>query len=345
MSDAQTLPSTLEDWELTEAVEYIEQVQRESGLIPWEDDGPADPWDHVESAMALSVAGRHDAAEAAYRWLADTQLEDGSWWAMYNDAGSAGESQKETHRAAYVAVGVRHHYRITGDEAFVRELWPTVEAAIEFALSHQAETGEVFWAAHPDGSPHHDALVSGCSSIYKSLEAGVALAELLGRSRERWLDARARVGEAVRGRPERFDRTWEDKSRFSMHWFYPVLCGVVRGQRARTRLAMGTDRFLEEGLGCRCVADEPWVTVAETSELVMALTAAGQRDRAAEIFDWLSQWLDEETGTFWTGYQFEDESIWPEQRPTWTAGAAVLAADALGHLSPAHDYFTEHAPE
>ncbi|MFB6172510.1 MAG: prenyltransferase [Haloarculaceae archaeon] len=343
MSDVRAPCSTLDD--LAGAVAYIERVQRESGLIPWEVDGPADPWDHVESAMALSAAGRREAAEAAYRWLADAQLDDGSWWAMYDATGAVSESQKETHRAAYAAVGVDHHYRVTGDESFVRDLWPTVEAAVEFALSHQAPTGEVYWAAHPDGSPHRDALVSSCSSIYKSLAAAVRLARVLDLDRERWLDARARVGEAVRSRPGRFDRTWEDKSRYSMHWFYPVLCGVVRGRTARDRLNARSDQFLVDGLGCRCVADEPWVTVAETAELVLALAAVGRRERAAEIFAWLDRWVDEDTGTYWTGYQFEDGEIWPEQRPTWTAGAAVLAADALGRLSPAHDYFTGPAPE
>jgi len=343
VSDARTLPA-LARWDLVEAVDYIASVQREDGLVPWYPGGPADPWDHVESAMALSVGGRNDEAEAAYRWLADTQLDDGSWWAMYGDADSPGESRKETHRAAYLAVGVHHHYLLTGDESFVAALWPTVEDAIEFALAQQTEHGEVYWATHPDGEPHEDALVSGCSSIYKSLESAVELARVLGEDREHWLDARARLGEAVRTRPDRFDRTWESKDRFSMNWFYPVLCGVVRGEAADRRLDGDTDRFVEHGLGCRCVDDEPWVTVAESAELVMALTGAGRREEAAEIFDWLYRWMDDD-GAYWTGYQFEDDELWPEEKPTWTAGAAVLAADALGGLSPAAEFFVDHAPE
>lgn len=344
MSDARTLPSTLSGWRLEDAVDYIADVQRADGLVPWYPGGPADPWDHVESAMALSVGGRHDAAAAAYRWLARNQLDDGSWWAMYNDADSASEAQKETHRAAYVAVGIHHHYLLTGDEAFVRELWPTVEAAVGFALAQQTDHGEVRWATKPDGEPYYDALVSGCSSIYKSLESAVELARLVGEDREGWLDARARLGEAVRSRPDRFDRTWESKDRFAMKWFYPVLCGIVRGEAADERLDAGMDRFLERGLGCRCVDDEPWVTVAETSELVMALVSAGRREEALEIFDWLYRWMDDD-GVYWTGYQFEDDEIWPEEKPTWTAGAAVLAADALGGISPASRFFVDHAPE
>jgi len=35
--------------------------------------------------------------------------------------------------------------------------------------------------------------------------------------------------------------------------------------------------FVEHELGCRCVSDEPWVTVAESCELTLALLAAGER--------------------------------------------------------------------
>ena len=32
-------------------------------------------------------------------------------------------------------------------------------------------------------------------------------------------------------------------------------------------------KFIVEGQGVRCVSDEPWVTIAETSEFVLALFA------------------------------------------------------------------------
>lgn len=342
MSDARTLPSTLEGWQLADGVAYIEDVQRSDGLVRWYPDGPADPWDHVESAMALTVGGRLDAAERAYRWLADNQLPDGSWWALY-DGNEPGRSRKETHHTAYPAVGVHHHYRVTGDESFVRAMWPTVEAALEFALEFQTEAGEVLWATTGE-ERYQDALVAGCSSVYKSLAAGAALADVVDEPRPEWRRARARLGEAIRNRPDRFDRTWADKSRFAMYWFYPVLAGVVRDETAADRIDGVMDRFVEPGLGCRCVLDEPWVTVAETSELVMALVAINRRDRAMDVFDWLYRWMDDD-GAYWTGYQFENETVWPEEKPTWTAAAAVLAADALGHLTPANDQFVDHAPE
>ena len=32
---------------------------------------------------------------------------------------------------------------------------------------------------------------------------------------------------------------------------------------------------------------------------------------------------------YWTGYQFVEKVLWPKEQPTWTAGAILLAADAL----------------
>ena len=53
-----------------------------------------------------------------------------------------------------------------------------------------------------------------------------------------------------------------------MDWYYPVLGGALRGAAAAERLARGWDTFVVPGLGVRCVSDQPWVTVAETCELV-----------------------------------------------------------------------------
>ena len=327
-----------ESIELAATADYVADVQRDDGLIPWYRDGPADPWDHVEAAMGLSVGGRHDAAEAAYRWLAESQLDDGSWPATYEGPNPARNAHRETHHAAYVATGVWHHYRVTGDDDFLAAMWPTVEAGLDFALDWQAGTGEVYWAVAPDGRPYEDALLTGNSSVYKSVECGLAAADVLDRSRPDWAAAHDRLGEAIRARPDCFDRSWESKQGYSMDWFYPALCGAVTGESARDRLAAERGRFLERGLGCRCVADEPWVTVAETAELVAAMAAAGSDGEAAEVLGWLGRFRDDD-GAYWTGYQFEHDAVWPEKRPTWTAGAVLLAADAVAGVTPAADFF------
>ena len=63
--------------------ESIADLQLPSGMIPWFPNGHADPWNHIEAAMALDVAGLDDEADSAYQWLADIQLENGSWHNYY----------------------------------------------------------------------------------------------------------------------------------------------------------------------------------------------------------------------------------------------------------------------
>ena len=317
----------------------ITRNQLPSGAIPWFEDHLLDPWDHVEAAMGLSIAGMHAQAEKAYGYLARMQEGDGGFWPAYADTASLDVSRKETHHSAYLATGVWHHFLITAKRAFLEEMWPHVRAGLEFACRWQSRQGEIAWALDQQGSPCPDALITGCSSIFKSLECGYLISREIGEERGDWLTARRDLGRAIRNKPHRFDRTWESKARYSMDWFYPVLCGVFSGPQARLRLQERWGTFVQTGLGCRCVSDEPWFTVAETCELIMALTAAGHRARAATLFYDLHR-ARHEDGSYWTGYQSQLDIFWPRERPTWTAGAVILAADALAGLSPAAGLLT-----
>lgn len=318
---------------LRPTVQFILDTQLDSGAIPWFEGGYADPWDHAEAAMGLSIGGEYDAARKAYEWLSGKQLEDGSWWASYRGEEVDNHERRETNFVAYIATGVWHHYLVSEDRDFLRAMWPMVDRAIGFVLSLQTEHGEIHWAVDGQGEPKCDALITGCSSIYKSLECAHNIAHTLSEERPHWLESRERLGVALRHKPERFDRTWESKARYSMDWFYPVLAGVLPQQEARARLASRWDEFIEDKLGCRCVSDEPWVTVAESCELVMALLAADDHARAVEVYSWLHQWRLQD-GSYWTGYQLVEDLLWPDEKPTWTAGAILLAADALtGHTA------------
>lgn len=325
---------------LRPTVEFILYVQQDSGEIPWFESGCTDPWDHIEAAMGLTIGGEHAAAKRAYEWLASVQLEDGSWWASYSGDEIDNSKRRETNFIAYIATGVWHHYLITADRDFLQTMWPTVDGAINFVVSLQTQHGEIHWAVDGAGRPKCDALVTGCSSIYKSLECAFNIAVTVGEDRSNWMQARDDLGVALRHKPERFDRTWESKARYSMDWFYPVLTGVLPEAESRARLAARWDEFVEPGLGCRCVSDEPWATVAESCELVMALLAAGDHARAVEVYSWLHQWRAAD-GSYWTGYQWVEDLLWPDEKPTWTAGAILLAADALTGHTAAAGLFTE----
>ena len=86
------------------------------------------------------------------------------------------------------------------------------------------------------------------------------------------------------------------------------------------------------GLGVRCVSDQPWVTVAETCELVLALDACGQRDRRPRGVRG-DQHLRHDDGSYWTGWQYANQAHFPAERSGWTSAAVILAADALAGFS------------
>jgi hypothetical protein len=317
------VPGALSAAEAAQTAYAIAGVQRHDGCIPWEDGRHADPWNHVEAAMALDVCGLHSAAARAYRWLLRQQREDGSWPASHRD-GAVEDGFTDANFCAYVATGIWHHFLACGDHGFLRDAWPGMEAAVECVLELQQPGGEVWWARDDAGGPWPGALVSSCSSIFKSLECAAAVAACVGRSRPGWRDARLAVGRALRERPEAF----EPKHRFSMDWYYPVLTGVVRAGDAHARLAARWPEFVVEELGVRCVSDRPWVTVAESCELVLALDGVGRRAEARRIFGWLAP-LRDPGGHYWTGVTFPEGERWPAERPTWTSAAVLLAADAL----------------
>jgi hypothetical protein len=103
------------------------------------------------------------------------------------------------------------------------------------------------------------------------------------------------------------------------------------------------EKFVVPDWGVRCVSDRPWVTMAETSELVLALAAIGAMEKARIVFNWL---LDKkyDDGSYWMGVTFPDSIIWPEEKTAWTTAAILLAYDALYELTPAsclfrHEYW------
>ncbi len=316
----------------------IARAQEPSGAIPWPD-GHVDAWDHVECAMALSACGLRGPARQAYAWLRDAQRADGSW-PRSSLSGRVTDPAAESHHAAYVAVGAWHEYLVTGDESHALTMWPTVRRAVEWALALRTPRGEVAWERDASGTAGSYALLSGCSSIYQSLRCAVALGKLADDPQPDWELAADRLTDLIGAHPEAFT----DKSRFAMDWYYPVLGGAVRGAAAAARLKAGWDAFVVPGLGVRCVSDQPWVTGAETCELVLALDASGMRAQAAAMFATTAH-LRHPDGSYWTGWQYANRAHFPAERSSWTAAAVVLAADALMGWSGGAGVFRETAEQ
>lgn len=318
------IPGVITAEQVSDTANFIARQQLPTGAIPWFDGSHLDPWDHIESAMGLTVAGEWDAAWRALQWSAGTQRADGSW-AMVLRGDEVEEAAGDTNQCAYFAVGLWHFYLVTGRTDALARMWPTTEAAINFVIRAQLPGGELGWAVDPEGKVADFALLTGSSSALQSIECACAIAATLGHDRPRWRWAGNRLAEALRERPESF----ADRSRYSMDWYYPVLSGALRGEAARSRMDAGWEQFVVTGQGVRCVADRPWVTSAESAECVAALDAMGDTDRALQLLTDLHSLRDPVTGGYWTGRNLPDQLLWPEEQTAWSAAAVLLAVDAL----------------
>lgn len=312
---------------IRQAGEYISSHQLRNGAIPWYPGGKTDPWDHTECAIALDLCGRHADAARAYRWLKDIQNPDGSWWYSYV-GDQPYEMAKDTNYSTYITVGIWCHYLATGDKAFLEEMWVPVQRCIEFALSLQQPTGEIHWGCDDKGSVWTQALIASSSCTWLSLRCAVRIARVLGEDRPDWEEASVRLAGALHDRPELFDESGFKKCNYAVSWFYPVLCGVINGDKGKERLVSRWEEFVIDGRGCKCVVEEPWwVTVGETSELAMALVRVGEREKAARLMEWIME-LQDQPGSFWAGIKVPEEIVWPDEKPTWISAGVIIAASA-----------------
>ena len=314
---------------------HLASLQLPSGMIPWFEGGHCDPWNHVESAMALDVAGHHAEAERAYEWLVDTQLPLGGWYAYYANDGSTEDDKIDTNVCAYIAAGVYHHYRSTWDRGFAENVWPNVERALEFVLSMRRSDGVPLWAVEIDAQPWDYALLTGTASIQHSLRCGAALGTALGSPRPEWIAAADCMTEVIRTDLTAF----EPKTRWAMDWYYPVLTGALVGEEAKTRLAEGWDTFAMEGLGIRCVSDEPWVTASETAECALAFATIGDLSTATDLLRWTRHHRRPD-GAYWTGVVHPTGELFPpDEHTSYTAAAVHLAVDGITQTTQASDLF------
>jgi len=305
---------------------FISSHQLPSGTIPWYQGGIVDPWDHVACARALDLSGRFDEAAKAYMWLRDIQNPDGSYYYSYlNDQPQV--IIKDTNYSSYIAAGMWCHYLATGDLGFLSQMWPTIAKSIDFALRLQQPTGEICWALDANNVACAGALIAASSCIWYSIRSGIRIATILGLDKPDWGAASRKLARAIRGNPALFNKFDENKDRYAMSWYYPVLTGIIKGKRAKQHILKRWADFVVDGWGCKCVSDAPWVTVAETCELILALIRIGERDRARLLLDWILQLQDCESG-FWTGIKLPEQIIWPKEKNTWTSAAVIMAVTA-----------------
>jgi hypothetical protein len=311
---------------------FLVDVQFLSGAIPSNQDGSHDPWDHLEALMGLTTLGYKTQALKGLNWMVSNQNQDGSWYNLYQDEKPL-ELNKQTNYAAYVAVAVWHFYLINNDINFLQEFWEPVKKGILFSLSLQHDNGAIAWNIDEFEKIDEDYLLTGCSSIAKSLECAIAICQALGDQNyeSEWRIAHSKLIAALENPSGIFDLK-KDRSRFSMDWYYPILGGINSKKRINALTTKIKDSFWIQGLGIKCVSDEPWVTVAETSECSIAYKKIGKDKIALELLLNAISIVDSK-GIPYMGWQFHENIYWPDETPSWTSAACILAADANNRLT------------
>ncbi len=317
---------------------YIKSIQYKSGAIPSNEDGTHDPWDHIESIMGLNIYKDIEASKSAFNWLTHHQNSDGSWYAKYYKT-DAIEKNKPTHFSPYIAVAALHFFRIFKDINFLQSIWSSIELAVNFSVELQQDNGTIPWSINNNSQIENDYLLTGCSSILKSIECSIALSKILNKTEniEKWKKAHLLLSNAIQEPDGKFDLI-KDRKRFSMDWYYPILSGCLKQDEKSYYINKIFKDFYLDGIGIKCVIEEPWVTVAETSEFILALMCAGYDDEAKRLlFDVLN--ISDEEGIPFMGWQYEQNIFWPEEKPSWTAAALMLSADCVFDYSDASDLF------
>jgi hypothetical protein len=317
---------------------FIADLQLKSGAIPSNKDGSLDPWDHLEAVMGLATLGFKHEAILGLQWMKNNQNEDGSWYNLYQDTNPI-EKNKQSNFSTYIAVAVWQNYLLTNDLSILENFWSSIESGMIFALSLQNINGAIAWNIDESGIIDEDYLLTGCSSMAKSIECAIAICEILNKLdfKLTLIRAHSKLLNAIANPKGIFDLK-KDRSRFSMDWYYPILSGANPEDNFANLLKKITDIFWIPGVGIKCVADEPWITVAETCECSIAFKKIGHDKSAQELLLNASAIVDESSIPY-MGWQLEEKIYWPEEQPSWTSGALILAADANNSLTQASNLF------
>ena len=317
---------------------FIKSIQLESGVIPSNDDGSHDPWDHIESIMGLNFANEYESSKLAFDWLIKNQNQDGSWFSKYMDDIPI-EKNKPTHFAPYISVAALHFYKIFSDKEYLEYLWPSIESAINFSIKLQIQNGTIPWSVDKNHKIEEDFLLTGSSSILKSIECGIAISKIIKSTKnlEDWNHSYELLSKAIKNPSGKFDLL-KDRKRFSMDWYYPILSGCLNDNQKFFYVDKVFKDFYIKEMGIKCVIEEPWVTVAETCEFIICLMISGRDEDAKKLLKDVIN-ISDINGVPYMGWQYEENIFWPLEKPSWTSAALIIAADSVMGLSKGKDLF------
>ena len=290
---------------------WIISNQSLSGAIFWDEKGKCDPWDHCECLIALAIYEEWEHFWKGVNWFFTNLNEDGLIYAEFQNE-KPSKLHNESHHAPYIIMPLLQAYLIDHDQDYKKiltnEQLLKLEKIFEALNDFKDQDGYFYWAKDSNGYSDNS-LITASMSIFLSLAAkdkSVPKFKI-----DMW--------------QEKFDRDGVDRSRFSMDFYYPFLAGIKNNKEEFLDLL---DNYYVKGFGVKCVAEEPWVTIAESSECVISALIHDNKDIAKDIFNDIQQFQNKD-GIFPTGYQYDMEIFWPEENSTWTNAAVIIAAHAL----------------
>ena len=290
---------------------WIISNQSSSGAIFWDEKGKCDPWDHCECLIALAIYEEWEHFWRGVNWFFTNLNEDGLIYAEFQNE-KPSKLHYESHHAPYIIMPLIQASLIDQEQDYKKilnnEQLLKLENVFE-ALNHfKDHDGYFYWAKDSNGYSDNS-LITASMSIFLSLMAKDKSFPKF--NIEMW--------------KEKFNRDGVDRSRFSMDFYYPFLAGIKNNKKEFLDLL---DNYYVKGLGVKCVAEEPWVTIAESSECVISALIHDNENIAKQIFNDIQQFQNKD-GIFPTGYQYNMEIFWPEENSTWTNAAVIIAAHAL----------------
>jgi len=291
--------------------DWIISNQSSDGHISWDKKGKCDSWDHCECLIALSIYEEWDAFWKGVSWFFDNINDDGLIFAEFQN-GKPSKKHFESHHAPYIILPLLQASLIDKKQNHNNILskiqLDKLDRIFKELNNFKDKDGFYCWAKN-DGEYSDNSLITASMSIHLSIMAKEFLSPDLN----------------INLWDEKFDRDGVDRSRFSMDFYYPYLAGV---KKSKSEFLQVLENFYIKGLGVKCVQEEPWITIAESCECVIAALVHGNIQIAEDIFNDIQQFQDSE-GIFPTGYQYDLKIFWPEEKSTWTNAAVIIAAHAL----------------
>jgi hypothetical protein len=291
-----------------EAKNWIIFNQSHDGRISWDDKGKCDPWDHCECLIALAIYEEWDAFDLGVEWFFNNLNDDGYIHPEFK-GNEPVHDHYESHHAPYIILPLTQALLMGRDDLVNDYLKSKIQIIFDQLLNFKDSDGYYYWAIDKNGFSDNS-LITASMSIFLSLMA---------------LDKSLNIKIDEDMWDQKFNRDGVDRSRFSMDFYYPYICGVHNN---KNDFQKNLKDFYVEGLGIKCVKEEPWVTIAESCECVIAALVLGDEENAKKIFNNILQFKND-NGIFPTGYQYEMDIFWPEENSTWTNAAVIIAAHAL----------------